>query len=97
MSVDKKDLQKICQLAKLSLTDDEACSTLVSLNAVLTLLDELQSADVSSIDEMAYVQGHGQTLRYRAATPVEGFSHDDLFSNAPQSENDHFIVPKVIE
>lgn len=97
MSINKKDINKICQLAKLELSEEEADATIESLNSVLSLLDELQSADVSNVDEMAYVQGHGQSLRYRTATASDGFARDDLFSNAPHSEDNYFIVPKVIE
>ncbi len=97
MALTRQDIQKLAQLARLAQNPQEEEDTLKSLNAVLGLIDELKNADVDNVDPMAYVQLHGQTLRTRAATAVAGYPPEQLMQNAPQADENHFLVPKVIE
>lgn len=97
MAIDSKDVDKLAQLARLALTPEEKAEAVKSLNAVLTLIDQLQSADVEGVDEMAYVHLHGQTLRLRPAAAVAGYPPQEVLQNAPQAEDNCFLVPRVIE
>ena len=97
MAIDKTDVHKLARLTRLKLTDAEETEAVDSINTVLAMLDDLKQAEVDDVDAFAYVQGGGMTLRCREATPKDGFSRDELLSNAPKSEDGYFLVPKVVE
>ena len=97
MAIDKQDAQKLARLARIALTEQEEEQAVESINAVLTLLDELRQADVGDVDAMAYVQGMGRSLRCRPPQPQDGIDREQLLKNAPNSDGDYFLVPKVIE
>lgn len=97
MSVDKKDVEKICRLARLQLSEAETDEAIESFNAVLAMLNELQQIDVSGVDEMAYVHGNGQVMPLRAPTHQAGIAREVLTDNSPQTEDGYILVPKVIE
>ena len=97
MAIDNNDVKKLAQLTRLALTPEEEAEAVKSLNAVLGLIDQLKSADVEGVDDMAYVHLHGQTLRLREPAAAAGYPPQEVMQNAPQSDEDYFLVPRVIE
>lgn len=97
MAISDSDLQKLASLTRVRLSDDERQPVVDSLNSILSLIDELQQIDVEAIDAMAHVQGSHNPLRTRAPEPTAAYSQEQVFDNAPQQQDGHFLVPKVIE
>lgn len=103
MSVSREDVRKLARLTRLKLTEREEAEAVLSLNAVMELIDELQRADVDGIDDTAYVQPPeavqmpGRTLRCREPQPQPPFAREQLLQNAPDDDGEYFLVPKVVE
>ena len=58
-------------------------------------VEQLKEADVSDVPPMTSVVA--QRLKMREDVVTEGDQAQALMSNAPQSEDHLFVVPKVIE
>ena len=64
------------------------------LDKMLGHLEALKALDLSNVEPMTAVE-NGATI-LREDVPVQGFTLDQAFANAPAVENDHFAIPKVI-
>lgn len=97
MAISDADVQKLAQLTRIRLADDERQAVSESLNSILVMMDELQQVDVSDVDALAHVQGDDNPLRTRDAQQTAAFAAHEVFANAPEQQDGHFLVPKVIE
>ena len=96
MSLNRRDIDNIAQLARLALTEEEVPVYLESLSRIVDLIGELDRADTSQIEAMAHPLP-GQRQRLRADSVTESDQHQLYQSNAPQVESGLYLVPRVIE
>ncbi|MEW5421355.1 Asp-tRNA(Asn)/Glu-tRNA(Gln) amidotransferase subunit GatC [Amorphus sp. 3PC139-8] len=95
MSVDLSTVKHVASLARLAVTDDEAEKLTAELNGILAFVDELAEVDVSDVPPMTAVVETAMKMREDAVT--DGNRVDDVLSNAPETEDGYFLVPKVVE
>ncbi|MCL2283039.1 MAG: Asp-tRNA(Asn)/Glu-tRNA(Gln) amidotransferase subunit GatC [Fibromonadales bacterium] len=86
------DIEKLAKLSKLTLSETEAAQAKERLQALLRLMENLKGLDLKNIEPM--VASEPSSLR--EDIPAQGFSYEQAFMNAPQEENHHFAIPKVI-
>jgi aspartyl-tRNA(Asn)/glutamyl-tRNA(Gln) amidotransferase subunit C len=96
MSLNRQDIDKIAQLARLALTESEIPVYVENLSRIMALVAELERADTSQVEPMAHpLPGQRQRLR---ADEVTGSDQHLLYQrNAPQVEAGLYLVPRVIE
>jgi|ERR1700739_2686251 len=95
-----QDVERVAELAHLELTADETQSMLHDLNAILDHVAQLNELDTSSVAPLAQInelQGTGgeSSLRKDAVRP--SLDRAAVMSEAPETDNVFFKVPKVIE
>jgi len=95
MALSLNDINRIAQLARIEVTKAEAEQVLSQLQAIFSLIEELQSADTRGIEPMSH--GQDVTLRLREDQVTENDKHELFQSIAPQVEAGLYLVPKVIE
>lgn len=96
MSLNRRDIEKIAQLARLALTESEVPVYVENLSRIMALVGELERADTSHVEPMAHpLPGQRQRLRPDAVTAID--SHELYQRNAPQVEAGLYLVPRVIE
>jgi aspartyl-tRNA(Asn)/glutamyl-tRNA(Gln) amidotransferase subunit C len=95
MSVDKDTVKRIARLARLALDDAHAGAMQKELNAILAWVEQLNAVDVAGAEPMTSVVA--QRLKMREDVVSDGGYPKDLMRNAPLSEDDFFVVPKVVE
>ena len=95
MALSLNDINRIAQLARIEVTQAEAEQVLSQLQAIFSLIEELQSADTRGIEPMSH--GQDVTLRLRQDQVTERDQHELFQSIAPQVEAGLYLVPKVIE
>jgi aspartyl-tRNA(Asn)/glutamyl-tRNA(Gln) amidotransferase subunit C len=89
------DVKRIAQLARLEITPAEADQTLLQLNGILDLIEQMQAVDTAGVAPMAHPFGGSQRLRQDIVTEQD--ARDALMKNAPAQEGGLFLVPKVID
>ena len=95
MSIDKDTVKRVARLARLSVTEEEAESLKGELNSILDWVEMLNEVDVDNVAPLTSVVT--QEMKKRNDVINDGHYADRVVSNAPQSEDNYFMVPKVIE
>ena len=95
MAVDRETVRRIARLARLAVDEDQIVAMETELNALLTWVEALQEVDVEGVPPMASVVE--QRLKMRDDVVTDGGYAPDLMLNAPQAEDNFFVVPKVVE
>ena len=95
MSVDKATVRRIAKLARLALEEERVEPMMNELNNILAWVEQLQEVDIEGVPPLTSVVE--QKLKMRDDVVTEGNVADALMSNAPESEDHFFVVPKVVE
>ena len=95
MSVDADTVRRIGRLARIRVTEDEVAAYEGELNAILGFVEQLGEVDVDGVEPMTSVAP--MQLRRREDAVTDGGYADRIVANAPISEDNFFMVPKVVE
>ncbi len=95
MSVDATTVKRIARLARIRIEEAEVASYQNELNAILGFVEQLGEVDVEGVEPMTSVTP--MALRRRDDVVSDGGYADKIVSNAPLSEDNFFMVPKVVE
>lgn len=95
MSVTKKDVDYVADLARLQPDEEERESLVNDMNQILDHISTLDELDTSEVEPLEHVIDLEYRLRDdKAKKPL---SHEDALKNAPDADTDYFRVPRVIE
>ena len=95
MSVDADTVRRIAHLARIAVADEEVGHLQGELNAILAFVEQLQEVDVTGVEPMTSVTPMAMKKRIDAVT--DGDKADDVVANAPVTDRNFFLVPKVVE
>lgn len=95
MSVDAATVKRIGRLARIRIEEDEVAGYQNELNAILGFVEQLGEVNVDGVEAMTSVTP--MQLRRRDDVITDGNYADKIVSNAPISEDNFFMVPKVVE
>lgn len=95
MSVDRAEVVRIAQLARLDVPEEDLDRLAGELNNILDWIEQLDEVDTDDVAPVASVAD--QKLRWRADEVTDGGIADDVVSNAPDGNGTFFAVPKVVE
>ena len=94
MSVTKKDVEKIAELARLEFSGEELESYTTEMNKILEYVEKLNELDTENIEPLSHPIENVNVFRedkIKLSTDRE-----EALKNAPESSSEHFKVPKVI-
>lgn len=95
MTVDAATVKRIGSLARIRIEENEVASYQEELNAILGFVEQLNEVDVSGVEPMTSVAP--MSLRRRDDVISDGGYAEKIVGNAPLSEDNFFMVPKVVE
>jgi aspartyl-tRNA(Asn)/glutamyl-tRNA(Gln) amidotransferase subunit C len=95
MSVDANTVRRIAHLARIAVAEDEVEHLKGELNAILAFVEQLSEVKVEGVEPMTSVTP--MTMKKRADVVTDGGIAEDIVTNAPASEDNFFLVPKVVE
>ena len=95
MAVDAATVKKIARLARIRIEPEEVDTYAGELNAILGFVEQLGEVDVTGIEPMTSVTP--MALRRREDKVTDGGYAERIVANAPLSEDNFFMVPKVVE
>jgi aspartyl-tRNA(Asn)/glutamyl-tRNA(Gln) amidotransferase subunit C len=95
MSVDAATVKRIGRLARIRVEDDEVEKYQGEINAILGFVEQLSEVNVEGVEPMTSVTP--MTLRRREDRVTDGGYPEKVVANAPLTEDNFFMVPKVIE
>lgn len=95
MAVDRDEVLNISKLARLRLSDDEVETYREQLSEILDYVEKLAELDTRDVEPTTHAVPLIMHLRDDVAE--SRLSRDEVLGNAPDAEDGHFRVPKVVE
>lgn len=95
MSVSKKDVEHVAELARLYFTEEEKVDLIQDLNNILGYIEKLNELDTENDDIIVNPYYIENKLREDEVKP--SMELNEVLANAPSKLEEYFLVPKVIE
>ena len=95
MSVDLQTVKRVARLARIAVSEEDAERMTGELNAILGFVEQLNEVDVSGVEPMTSVTP--MEMKKRQDVVTDGNKVADIVANAPATEENFFLVPKVVE
>ncbi|MFC5385558.1 Asp-tRNA(Asn)/Glu-tRNA(Gln) amidotransferase subunit GatC [Aquamicrobium segne] len=95
MTVDLDMVKRVAHLARIAINEAEASAMADKINSTLGFVEQLNEIDVSGVEPMTSVLP--MTMRKREDVVSDGDKIADIVGNAPATEENFFLVPKVVE
>jgi len=95
MKISKDDVIKVSELARLEFKEEEVEKFTQQLGNILEHIEKLNELDTDNVEPTSHVLDISTPLREDKV--VEWLSTEEVLKNAPESEDDFFVVPQVIE
>ncbi|MQB43418.1 Asp-tRNA(Asn)/Glu-tRNA(Gln) amidotransferase subunit GatC [Rhizobium sp. ICMP 5592] len=95
MSVDLATVKRVAHLARIAVNEDEAQRMMGELNGILGFVEQLSEVNVDGIEAMTSVTP--MAMKKRTDEVTDGSKAADIVANAPNTDQNFFLVPKVVE
>jgi aspartyl-tRNA(Asn)/glutamyl-tRNA(Gln) amidotransferase subunit C len=95
MSVDIATVKRVAHLARIAVSPEDAERMTGELNVILGFVEQLNEVDVAGVEPMTSVIPMEMKKREDAVT--DGDRAADIVANAPATQENFFLVPKVVE
>ncbi|EJF90229.1 Asp-tRNA(Asn)/Glu-tRNA(Gln) amidotransferase subunit GatC [Bartonella melophagi] len=95
MSVDNKTVKRVAHLARIAIHDDETERMTKEFNAILEFVEQLNEVDINGVEPLTSVMP--MALRMREDNITDGDKAEEIVANAPVTEENFFLVSKVVE
>ena len=95
MAIAQDEIEKIAELARIRIADDQIGEVTQRITEILGMVDQLQAADTSAVTPMA--NPLDATQRLRADEVTESNRREAFQAIAPAVEAGLYLVPKVID
>jgi aspartyl-tRNA(Asn)/glutamyl-tRNA(Gln) amidotransferase subunit C len=91
----REDVERVAFLARLELTDAEKDSLTDHLNQILENFTKLQELDTDGVEPTSHVIPVENVFRADSARP--SLPPEEVISNAPEADENCFVVPRIVE
>ncbi len=95
MSIDRNVSRRVAHLARIAVPESELDGLSGELNRILAFMGVLGEADIEDVPAMTSVTP--MDLKRRKDEVTDGNYSAKIMSNAPESREGFFVVPKVVE
>jgi aspartyl-tRNA(Asn)/glutamyl-tRNA(Gln) amidotransferase subunit C len=95
MTIDEQTVDKIAHLARLELAPGEKAEMIADMNKILGFMDKLNEVDTTGVEPLVYMTDEPNILREDVVKQV--ITTAEALENAPEHDNSHFLVAKVIK
>jgi len=95
LKITKEDVIQTADLARLEINEEELERFSEQLGHILEYIEGLNELDTTDIEPTSHVLDLSTLLREDVVKQI--ITSKEALRNAPESEDDFFVVPKVIE
>lgn len=95
MSVSKKDVEYVAELARLNFSEEEKEGLIHDLNSVLAYMEKLNELDTENTDIIVNPYYIENVFREDEIEP--SMELKEVLENAPDKLEEYIVVPKIIE
>ncbi len=95
MAIDTDTARKVARLARIRVEEERLPALAQQFDAILHFIEQLNEVDVEGVEPMTSVTP--MTMKKRQDGITDGGYPDKIVRNAPATEDNFFLVPKVVE
>lgn len=93
--IDEQEVKKIAKLSRLSLDSGQISDFSHQLSEILDYVDKLNQLNVDGVEPLAHCLAVDNIFRQDVV--VESLGSTKAVANAPATDGEYFIVPKIID
>lgn len=99
MSIDKETVRKVAKLARIAEPEQRLEPLAKELTGIMGWIEQLNEVDVEGVEAMASTVDVKLPMREDVlqSGPTGGGQPEKVVANAPKTEDNFFVVPKVVE
>ncbi len=91
----KMDIEKVARLARIELSQEEKTIFEAQLEQILSYMEQLNEVDTSGVEPTSHAIPLYNVFRDDEVRP--SFPREEILGIAPEEEDGHFRVPRIIE
>lgn len=95
MKISKEDVKKVAELARLEFNEAQTEKFTEQMGNILEYIEKLNELNTDNVEPTSHVLDISTPLREDKVQKL--LTIDEVLQNAPESEDDFFVVPQVIE
>ena len=95
MAIDVATVRKVAKLARIAEPEEKLEKLANELNGIMTWIEQLNEVDTDGVEPMT--SAVAVTLPMREDVVTDGGDPAKVLANAPKTNGEFFIVPKVVE
>jgi aspartyl-tRNA(Asn)/glutamyl-tRNA(Gln) amidotransferase subunit C len=95
MALTAADMKKIASLARIREPEERLAPLAKEISGILNWIEQLGEVDTDGVEPMTSAVASKLTMRQDVVT--EGGDPARVLSNAPKTDRNFFVVPKVVE
>ena len=95
MAIDAATVRKVAKLARIAQPEETLEKLAAELNGIMAWIEQLNEVDTDGVAPMASTEA--VTLPMREDVVTDGGDPAVVLANAPKSDRNFFVVPKVVE
>lgn len=96
MEITKEEVEKVAELARIGVSDDDITSYQKDLSAILSYFEKLQEVDTEGVEEISHITGMTNVYRSDRAEDFDEEGKKIIHENMPQSEDGFIKVKSVL-
>ncbi len=93
--ITEQDVEYVAGLAQLSLDDNARKRLVKEMGEILTYMDQLNEVDTDGVEPMMHVLELSNV--YREDKVGDSLDRVAALDNAPKSDDEYFLVPRILE
>lgn len=93
----RKEVEHVALLARLSLTEEEKELFTEQLNRILEAFAKLQELPTEDVEPLSYAIPLKNVFAEDEEGEWRSLPVDEALENAPEEEDNYFVVPRIIE
>ena len=97
MSIDRAQVRHVARLARLALSPEEEERFAAQLGQVLEYIARLSAVDVSGVEPLSFAGDTQAKLALREDEPRRSLPREKVLAQAPQHDEQAFLVPRILE
>ncbi len=94
MKLSTEEVARVARLARLDLSEEKTEIFAGQLHNILSYMDKLNEIDTSNVEPMFSPVEHTTVLRKDVV--VKEHTRDEILSNAPDTDGQYFVVPRIV-
>jgi aspartyl-tRNA(Asn)/glutamyl-tRNA(Gln) amidotransferase subunit C len=97
VAIDRAQVRHVARLARLALSAEDEERFAAQLQNVLGYIERLQAVDVSGVEPLSFAGDAQDELALREDEPVPCLPREKVLAQAPQADEQAFLVPRILE